>query len=279
MTPTKTYKLDAADIQRLVPPMGACLATDMITVDGLPVGFMFREHPDNDLDSGWRFTAGRESQAYMDEPGNHGLHAPNTIANYDRDIIPLLDAPVGSAFERSGGTGGFVQVHDFFPPGYVEGGVDQERGGAVGTRWPPPGFPLVEGVHQLTERWTIQLPEPFARRIDEGHLVLWRPGVTLWLSVWGNDEGHAQAERLGWLREDLDASAFDQQESVDDDVTRFGYRLRELGDDGPVESLYTLILYDEGHLEAAIYFDGPEHEPTARALAASIAQAGPTSRH
>jgi hypothetical protein len=38
---------------------GSCLASDLITVQGLPVGFMYREDTDNDLDSGWRFFAGR----------------------------------------------------------------------------------------------------------------------------------------------------------------------------------------------------------------------------
>lgn len=273
MSSKKSYALQAADIQPLVPPMGACLATDMITVDGLPVGFMFREHPDNDLDSGWRFTAGRESQAYMDDPANHGLHAVNTIANYDRAIIPLVDAPVGSAFERQEGTGDLVQVHDFFPPGYTDGAASPTSSSAAvpDTRWPPPGFPLVEGRHQLTERWSIQLPEPFARRIDQGHLVLWRPGVSLWLSVWGNDEGHPAAARLAWLKEDASTEAFDLQESVEGGVFRLSYRLRDRNDDGPVDSLYAFVLFDQGHLEAAIYFDGPEHEAMARRLAASIA--------
>jgi hypothetical protein len=40
----------------------------------------------------------------------------NTIANYDPEIIPFLDAPVGSAFERENGTGLFAEVHDFGPP-------------------------------------------------------------------------------------------------------------------------------------------------------------------
>ena len=44
---------------------GACLATDMITCDGQPVRFMYRESPDNDVDSGWRFTSGHESDQYL----------------------------------------------------------------------------------------------------------------------------------------------------------------------------------------------------------------------
>ena len=65
---------------------------------------------DNDVDSGWRFLSGRESDDYMDDPDNVGVYDVNTIANYDRDIIPHLDAPVGSAFERDGGTGAFTEV-------------------------------------------------------------------------------------------------------------------------------------------------------------------------
>jgi hypothetical protein len=84
----------------------------MITVDGCKVGYMYREEPDNDVDSGWRFLAGKESQAYMDDPRNHGVYDVNTIANYDSDIILLLDAPIGSAFERAGGTGRFAPVED-----------------------------------------------------------------------------------------------------------------------------------------------------------------------
>ena len=45
-----------------------CFATDRILVDGEKVGYMYREEPadGNDWDSGWRFTAGDESQEYMD---------------------------------------------------------------------------------------------------------------------------------------------------------------------------------------------------------------------
>jgi hypothetical protein len=56
-------------------------------------------------------------------------------------------------------------------------------------KWPPPGFPLVSGDYALTEEWAIHLPEKFARRVEEGNLVLWRPGLTIWLAAWGNTKG------------------------------------------------------------------------------------------
>jgi hypothetical protein len=84
----------------LAPGRGSGYATDAITVDGEQVGFMYREPPDNSIDSGWRFFAGTESQEYLDDPENLAMYDLNTIANYDPEIIPLLDAPIGSAFER-----------------------------------------------------------------------------------------------------------------------------------------------------------------------------------
>jgi hypothetical protein len=108
----KKFALRADQIRPLAENRGGCIATNMITVEGRKVGYMYREEPDNDIDSGWRFMSGRESREYMDDAANHTVYDVNTIANYDPDIIPLLDAPVGSAFERQGGTGAFVAIED-----------------------------------------------------------------------------------------------------------------------------------------------------------------------
>ena len=51
----KNYRLQADDFKQLVAPMGSCIATDKITVDGLPVQFMYRQESDDESDSGWRF--------------------------------------------------------------------------------------------------------------------------------------------------------------------------------------------------------------------------------
>ena len=109
----KAYKLQSSQIRPLARGRGSCVASDLITVQGLKVGFMYREPPDGDLDSGWRFLAGVETQAYLDDAANLALYDVNTVANYDPDVIPLLDAPPGSAFARDG-SGAFVEVE---PPG------------------------------------------------------------------------------------------------------------------------------------------------------------------
>src|SRR5439155_10155099 len=81
---------------------GGCFATDAITVQGRKVGYMYREKPDFEHDSGWRFFSGTESQAELDDPAHTDVYDVNTVANYDPAIIPLLNSPVGSAFERRG---------------------------------------------------------------------------------------------------------------------------------------------------------------------------------
>ena len=96
----------------LAPGRGSCIASDLITVEGSRVGFMYREEPDNRIDSGWRFFAGTESQEFVDNAENLSLYDVNTIANYDRYIIPLLDSPFGCAFEKEPGSREFA-VNEF----------------------------------------------------------------------------------------------------------------------------------------------------------------------
>ncbi|MBI2261409.1 MAG: DUF2185 domain-containing protein [Caulobacterales bacterium] len=88
----------------------------MIIVDGGKVAFCYRAKPDNEIDSGWRFFTGGESDEYIADAANTGVHDVNTVANYDPEITQFLGAPVGSAFEREGGVGRFVQVYDFEAP-------------------------------------------------------------------------------------------------------------------------------------------------------------------
>ncbi|MEZ6029908.1 MAG: DUF2185 domain-containing protein [Hyphomonadaceae bacterium] len=111
----KKLRLKADQIEPLATGHGVCIATDMITCKGRPVGFMYRGAPDNEHDSGWRFMAGVEDQDYMDDPDNHGIYDVNTIANCDPTIIPLLDSPEGSVFERTPGAKNFRPVTDWQP--------------------------------------------------------------------------------------------------------------------------------------------------------------------
>ncbi len=109
----KTYFLDASQIKDIAPGHGGCIASDKITVEGRPVGFMYREAPRNDIDSGWCFFSGEESDAYMQDAGNFAIYDVNTIANYDPSIVPYLGSPIGSAFERPPDHADFIPVEDW----------------------------------------------------------------------------------------------------------------------------------------------------------------------
>ena len=106
----KQFALAPSDIKPLAEGRGSCFATDRITADGKPVGFMYRDPPKNDVDSGWTFLSGDETQDYLDNPAGLGIYNVNTVANYDPAIISYLDAPVLSAFERQPDTNEFVAV-------------------------------------------------------------------------------------------------------------------------------------------------------------------------
>ncbi len=73
---------------------------------------MYREAPDNEVDSGWRFFSGEESQEYVDEPENTSIYDINTIANYDKAILEYLDAAPGSRFERVPGSDTFKEIEE-----------------------------------------------------------------------------------------------------------------------------------------------------------------------
>ena len=113
----RNYHVKAEDVKDLLPGWeGAdgCIATNRITVEGCKVGYCYREEPDGGWDSGWRFTAGDESEEYMDDPNNAGIYKLNTICNDDPDIIPLLHTPAPCAFERDE-NGVFQQIKDWKP--------------------------------------------------------------------------------------------------------------------------------------------------------------------
>ncbi len=100
MVSTKHFLFNENNIKDLVKEMGYSICSNKITVDGELVGFMYREEPIDDEDSGWRFLSGTENQEYADDPDNSKAFGVNAVANHDPAIIPYLKMPVGSELER-----------------------------------------------------------------------------------------------------------------------------------------------------------------------------------
>ncbi len=96
----KEFKLKENEIKELTTVKGGCIASDRITVDGHKVGYMYREKPTNETDSGWRFFSGDEADEYTNNPDNFSMFQLNTICNYDTDIIPYLEKAVGTKLAR-----------------------------------------------------------------------------------------------------------------------------------------------------------------------------------
>lgn len=114
----KEYKLWAPELKLLLTdwegPSG-CFATDHITVLGKQVKWCYREQPSEGCpDSGWRFFSGEEDDEYVSDPSHTEVYDLNTICNYDPDILPLLSAPVGSAYAQ--GADGKFHAEQFTPP-------------------------------------------------------------------------------------------------------------------------------------------------------------------
>jgi hypothetical protein len=63
------------------------------TEDGAPVGYLYREEPDNADDSGWRFTANDESDDYINDSANVALVSLGAVLSVDDRFIALLDEP------------------------------------------------------------------------------------------------------------------------------------------------------------------------------------------
>ena len=92
---------------------GYVFATKMLVEGRRKVRFMYREVPDNEQDSGWRFFCGDEDQSYTDNPDNIAIYDISTVIELDSDIVPFLDSPAGSAFERESENDPFAESEDF----------------------------------------------------------------------------------------------------------------------------------------------------------------------
>ncbi|MEM7612133.1 MAG: DUF2185 domain-containing protein [Pseudomonadota bacterium] len=89
---TDIFDPTSADFERYFQ---RCFVTDRIMKDRVKVGYVYREAPDREDDSGWRFLAGDESEEYMDDASNTNYIAVGSVLNLDSTLVELIDEPVG----------------------------------------------------------------------------------------------------------------------------------------------------------------------------------------
>jgi hypothetical protein len=85
-----------------------CFVTNRVLREGKLAGYLYREEPDDEEDSGWRITANDESDEYMENSKNYSYVSLGAVLNEDESFVELLESPVGSAFVRDPESGCFV---------------------------------------------------------------------------------------------------------------------------------------------------------------------------
>ncbi len=104
------------DLDDPIPPitdqyMKRCFVTNNILYDGQPVGYLYREEPDNNDDSGWRFTTGNETDEYMDNSDNLSFVSLGAVLREDDSCLLLLEREAGVAFVKDD-KGNFIELDD-----------------------------------------------------------------------------------------------------------------------------------------------------------------------
>ncbi len=97
------------EVKNLATNLKNCQISNLITINKKSINFLHREHPIDQHDSGWRFLSGEEGDDYIENPENITTFNLNSIIDIDPDVMPLLNAPYCSAFERDQDTGEFVE--------------------------------------------------------------------------------------------------------------------------------------------------------------------------
>jgi len=102
----------AAAMNTNLPENATCVVTEVITSEGKAVGYMYRDDPVSDIDSGWRFLTGHESEAYMEQPLHYITKPVSWVLEHHPKVAPHLGAEVGEAFALDPDTGEFVETDE-----------------------------------------------------------------------------------------------------------------------------------------------------------------------
>ncbi len=123
-----------------------------------------------------------------------------------------------------------------------------------------PDFPVVTGSYQLTDEWSLTLPDRFNRRIEDGSLVLWRDQLTFWIIAWNNNDGESLDERLSSIL--AIASPHREAEQIEraSSLIRLTYELPEEDTSRTPPSYKAIsgyVIGRSGHLQMSASFDTP----------------------
>ena len=97
----KKYFKNMIDIHKMIEDERGCLVSDRISMDGCQIGIWFVVNQAKAIQTvdGSSFME-MKNQEYLNDVNHVQVFSLNTICNYDPEIIPFLDSPVGSAYAR-----------------------------------------------------------------------------------------------------------------------------------------------------------------------------------
>lgn len=127
-----------------------------------------------------------------------------------------------------------------------------------------PQFPVVQGKTPLGPEWTCMLPHEFSRRVEDGCLVLWNSGLTIWLDQYRNDQHQSIQERMSeWMNDSAP-----EAEGLEQGIDRFSYITQDENDE--VVRLNGFVFNEGGHLLVEMSTDDPDFLKDARTIFKSI---------
>ena len=87
-----------------------CFVKNNILDEGEAIGYLYREEPDAEDDSGWRFTTGSETDEYMNNSENSSYVSLGVVLREDDSVVHLLEHTSGIAFAKDQ-NGNFVKLN------------------------------------------------------------------------------------------------------------------------------------------------------------------------
>ena len=89
-----------------------CVVTEVITTEGKPIGYCYRDDPVSAQDSGWRFLTGHESEAYMEQPLHYITKPLSWVVEREPRVRELLEADIGLAVALDEDSGEFTETDE-----------------------------------------------------------------------------------------------------------------------------------------------------------------------
>ena len=134
-----------------------------------------------------------------------------------------------------------------------------------------PDFPVIEGEYFLSKFWTITLPAPFNRRVDNDSLVLWRPNLTFWMTQYENKEKRLPREMVLSLIVNRSNKTYDYKEFEIGDLFVTQYFEEEIQKE-PIYKFHYVIASEDSMISVQVHTKNKEYCNASKQICQTIKQ-------